>query len=201
MDSIRLPVMVILALACGGSRTPTPLACAPVEGPVDPSAATDALLGEFQITLVATFGKRQGARLQGSMTLTNHEPSMRHYIRSNGSVDPSLKMPFYGTLDAALDSVGAVTPGDLSSTDPFRPGVSVVETRGGEGDGGLESVFLRLGSLANIRGVELFDGGFTALEVQELKPGGDFFGHWRSGVNGIDAEGYFCAIKKAPELP
>ena len=54
--------LVGLVMACGGSRAPTPLACGPVDGPVDPSATTETLEGDFDFTMVATSGRRNGAK-------------------------------------------------------------------------------------------------------------------------------------------
>jgi hypothetical protein len=53
---------------------------------------------------------------------------------------------------------------------------------------------LRLGSLANQLDLVRFDGGYTALHVRWVAPGG-FGGDWSSGVRGPEAEGYFCAAR------
>ena len=58
---------------------------------------------------------------------------------------------------------------------------------------------LRLGSDANRLGVVRYDGGYFALTVRSLGPGG-FAGTWASGGSkaGVGAEGYFCAERTPP---
>lgn len=102
------------------------------------------------------------------------------------------RMPLYGWTDLAIEHVGAVRMGDLSSTDSTKPGVAVLEQRSPVS----LAITLRMGSEANRRGVTRFDGGYTALTVRAVSDGG-FRGSWsssvRSGLVVHEASGYFCA--------
>jgi hypothetical protein len=98
----------------------------------------------------------------------------------------SYQNPLIGTATIDVESVGAVRMGDLSSTDPVRPGVAVIEQAG--------AVTLRLGADANRWGQTRFDGGFFALRVQATSEDG-FSGTWSSGVTSAEAEGHFCATR------
>ncbi len=69
------------------------------------------------------------------------------------------------------------------------PGVIVIE-RVGEP----KRILLRLGSEANRRDLQRFDGGYTVLDVRTLSDNA-FGGSWRSGVTRNQAEGYFCAVR------
>ena len=95
-------------------------------------------------------------------------------------------LPLYGTSDVDFASVGAVTPGDASSSDPSRPGVLVLQGPG--------RVMLRVGSEANRRDVRRFDGAYTVLQVQQVSEKG-FAGTWRSGVGTEESGGHFCATR------
>ena len=166
--------------------------CVESEGQLSAGANADSMAGEYAFTLVATTGAQAGERVEGRLTLRATDSESRQFIGMNGSPDASTVVPAYGTAEIALEKVGAVRLGDLSSRDVAKPGVAVLQTKAA--GGGAPSIVVRLGSLANDRSIVRFDGGFTALYVAKIDDSG-FMGGWRSGVRGIDAEGYFCAYR------
>ena len=187
-------IAVFLLSACTGRREFRTLVpwCVEQEGQLSAGASADGMAGEYAFTLVATTGAQAGERVEGRLTLRATDSESRQFIGVSGSPDPLTVVPAYGTADIALEKVGAVRMGDLSSRDVSKPGVAVLQTQAA--GGGAPSIVVRLGSLANDRSIVRFDGGFTALFVAKIDDSG-FVGGWRSGVRGIDAEGYFCAFR------
>ncbi len=187
-------VAVFLLSACIGRREVRTLVpwCVEQEGQLSADASADGMVGEYAFTLVATTGAQEGERVEGRLTLFATDIESRQFVGASGSPDPSTVVPAYGTAEIALERVGAVRLGDLSSRDVAKPGVAVLQTQAA--GGGAPSIVVRLGSLANDRSIVRFDGGFTALFVAKIDDSG-FVGGWRSGVRGIDAEGYFCAFR------
>jgi len=190
-----LGVVAAIALsACGANRTANNAECTAMEGNIVASTSAATLAGEYQLTLVATDGAQQSHSVSGELALVEHNDEDR-YIRSpDGSPEPGVVVPLYGTTTVALDRVGAVKLGDLESTDPMKPGVAVMEHRSEQGSS-LPDIVLRFGSFANQRDITRFDGGFTALRVKWIRSG-NFGGTWESGVTGPEAKGYFCAVRK-----
>ncbi len=183
-------IAVFLLSACTGRREFRTLVpwCVEQEGQLSGAASADGMAGEYALTLVAT----TGARVEGRLTLLRTDSESLQFIGVNGSPDLSTVVPAYGTAEIALEKVGAVRLGDLSSRDVAKPGVAVLQTTAA--GGGAPSIVVRIGSLANDRRIVRFDGGFTALYVAKIDSSG-FVGGWRSGVRGTAAEGYFCAFR------
>ena len=173
--------------ACGGANAgqADPKACAPVASAAA-NLAADGLAGQYGISLIATSGAKQGASTAGRLELMAQESAYRTMEREDGSVDSAFTFPLYGTAEVDFAAVGAITPGDLGSSDPLSPGVLVIQRPGG--------VMLRLGSEANRRGVRRFDGAYTVLQVQQVTDQG-FAGTWRSGVGLEESGGHFCAVR------
>jgi hypothetical protein len=148
--------------------------------------------------IVATEGTGVIARETGLLALFRHEVDARQIMRADGTPEPGVQIPLYGTAKLALETVGAVRLGDLESSDPTQPGVAVLEQRFSDADSP-PNITLRFGSLANQRAVTRFDGGYMALRVGWVEPGA-FGGTWESGVQGPSAGGHFCAFRRQAEL-
>jgi hypothetical protein len=178
----RLGAVAVLA-ACGGANTgqADPQACAPVATSASDLTA-DGLAGEYTVRLVATSGAKEGASASGRLELRAQDSA----YRTMDGADTTYSFPLYGTAEVDFAAVGATTPGDPGSSDPSSPGVLVIERPGG--------VMLRLGSVANRRGLRRFDGGYTVLQVQQVTDSG-FAGSWRSGANLEASGGHFCAVR------
>lgn len=91
-----------------------------------------------------------------------------------------------GWSDLNVASVGAVVAGNLTSRDVNHPGVTVLRQN--------STITVRFGSEANRRGVQRFDGAFTALTVN-WSSFGSFGGRWASGLQGPDMRGTYCAVR------
>jgi hypothetical protein len=181
----RIGATVLLA-ACGGANAEqsNPQACAPVEAASEVDAG--GLAGEYSVRLIATSGAKRGAAIDGRLALMAQDSAYRTYEGADGAIDTTVSFPLYGTAEADFEAVGASVPGDPASSDPLSPGVLVIERPG--------RVMLRLGSVANRRGLVRYDGAFTALQVQQVTDSG-FAGTWRSGVGVQESGGHFCALK------
>jgi hypothetical protein len=179
--------LTVVVAACGGANAgqADPKACAPVESP-SAEVRADGLAGRYTISVVATAGAKQGASAVGRLELMANDSAHRIMERTDGSADTTFSFPLYGTAEVDFSAVGATTPGNVGSSDPLSPGVLVIQRPGG--------VMLRLGSEANRRGVRRFDGGYTALQVQQVTEQG-FAGTWRSAVGLEESGGHFCAVR------
>jgi hypothetical protein len=103
--------------------------------------------------------------------------------------------PFYGAADVDLAAIDGVSVGNTTSLDPMQPGVLVMERRAVPGQSPAPEIVMRLGSDANRRDRQRFDGGYTALHVRQVGPD-RLAGSWSSGVTAERAAGYFCAVRK-----
>jgi len=181
-----LPLLAALALAGWGPaacarRAPVPAPpCAEVQGALPAGAGAEGLAGDFRLTLVATRGARTGASTTGAL----------HLRRNDAGAGPApaagVRYPLHGWARVAVDSVGAVAPGDIGSREAARPGVLVVEEPA--------RLILRFGAEANRGGVVRFDGAYLTLVPATITADG-FAGRWNSGVAAQEASGYFCAAR------
>lgn len=186
--ALTAAMMVGIAACTRSGAEPGPESCAPVDEPRLEGVDAESLAGEYTIEVVAMSGEAAGSSAEGRLWLRPNPPDLRSIRSAGGGERTDAAAPLYGWTDLPLESVGAVRIGDPESDDPQAPGVLVV-TYG-------NSITLRLGSEANRRDVLRFDGGFTALRVR--RAGAESFaGSWASGVQGTDAEGYFCARRSA----
>lgn len=144
------------------------------------ASSAEGLAGEYQLRLVATSGARKGAATEGKLRLEPQTDARR---------------PLYGSTDVDLAAIDAVLVGNTTSHDPMQPGVLVLERHAAAGQPPLAEITIRLGSDANRRDRQRFDGGYTALRVRQIGPG-RLAGSWASGVTAERAGGYFCATKK-----
>jgi hypothetical protein len=198
--SRRSATLALLGVAAGGAgcQTPpaalAPLPCGPVSGSLAADAPVERLDGAFRLALVATAGPRAGHSTTGELRL-----------QRNAGAGPQgadgVSYPLYGSARIALDSVGAVAPGDPASTNPARPGVLVVRWTRGDAAHPTPMLTLRLGDEGNRTDVTRFDGAHLALSATTLSAE-RFAGSWDSGVGMERAAGYFCAVRTtvAPHL-
>ncbi len=179
-------------LACGSNRTDrnqmsqAVQACLPPEGRLPADADPGSWAGEYQLTLVTTFGDSAGRQTTGLLSLTG----MPAELRGGGELtDTTVALELYGTTEVDPNVVNAVAVGQLASSDPSQPGVLVISRQTAAGP----EVTIRLGSEANRRGMTRFDGGYWALQVLEAGPAG-LRGTWSSGVTNRNSAGHFCAV-------
>ena len=177
----------------GGQQAST-AGCEAVTGTLAADATLDGRSGEYAVTLVATRGDKSGDRTSGQLRLLEQTGELREFAPPGVDMDNKVKVPLYGAAGLDLDVVGAVAAGDLSSLDPERPGVMVMESRGGLDGAERTMILLRFGSEANRRDVIAFDGAYMVMGVRAMS-GEGFAGDWRSGVFGREARGYFCAVR------
>lgn len=178
------------ALACA-HRTPgleRSAPCAPVSGSLAPGTSLAPLAGRFALTMVATYGPRQGQRVDGIVTLRNAPPEAP-------APSSDARTVLVGVTDVAVESVGAQRLGDLAADDPRAPGVAVYEQRA---SGEAPSVTARLGSASTGQaapGLVRIEGSWTALRILRIAPDA-FAGSWSSGDGaGTEARGHFCAVR------
>ena len=194
---IGLVLLVVVLRGCAAHRVKdvSPQACLPVaQKQLAAGVHAEALAGQFRLTLVAADGPRAGASVGGDLALTATDSANRVVKMPGTSPRTDAERPLLGTAAIALEDVGAVRVGDLASSDPSRPGVVVLERRKTLATDSLLEITLRFGSEANATDVQRFDGGFTALYVQDAHAGG-FRGTWSSGVRSPTARGHFCAVR------
>jgi hypothetical protein len=170
--------------------------CAAPSGELPRSATGARLGGEYRVRLVATAGPRSGQALNANLRLAALADSLQVSAPMLGIQDTTTRYPLAGSTDLDPAAVGGVSTGDNASTDPTAPGVLVIERHPGATDAPA-SVMLRLGALANRRGLARFDGGYFALTVRRIDPDG-FVGTWSSGTARQAAAGYFCAERTGP---
>ncbi len=192
-----LPV-ALAAAGCSarqGDQQVSAAGCEAVTGTLAADATMmDGHSGEYAVTLVATSGDKSGDRTRGQLRLLEQTGELREFALPGVAMDTRVSVPLYGATGLDLDVVGAVAAGDLSSLDPERPGVMVMESRG-ERDGAERTmILLRFGSEANRRDVIAFDGAYMVMGVRAMS-GEGFAGEWRSGVFGREVRGYFCAVR------
>ena len=158
-----------------------------------PVGSSTGIAGEYRLRLVATSGAKTGAATEGSLRLDPQTDSLRYRSRLGGGRDSTVLHPFYGAADVDLARIDAVSVGSTTSIDPMQPGVLVMQRRtaGGSPQG---DIILRLGSDANRRDRQRFDGGYTALRVREISSA-RLAGSWASGVKTERSAGYFCATR------
>ncbi len=190
--TIAVSMSIALAGCGGGGEVPPAAVCSPQDGPLAADASFDARAGEYRLILVATSGDSAGSEVGGSLWLERNDSTARQFSRPGGDPIPGVNVPLFGWTDVPVLGVAALELGDLSSREPEKPGVLVLEQR--SQPTGPPSITVRLGSIANNRAVAPFDGGYTALRVGWLDESGGFGGSWASGVRNEQAAGYFCAV-------
>jgi hypothetical protein len=99
-----------------------------------------------------------------------------------------------GTTDIDASIVGAIVPGPASSEDPGAPGVGVYAFPERPGSAVTMAV-LRLGSEANRRDRQRFDGAHATLRIT-ARHDDRFGGSWTSAEGAVERSGGFCAIRR-----
>ena len=196
--------MALLAVAACRSPAPTTKpatksatdTCAAPTGDLPGSATGARLAGEYRLRLMPTTGPRSDEAVNATLRLAPLADSLQMPPPMLGVRDTTTRYPLAGSTDLDPALVGAVGTGDNGSTDPAAPGVLVIERHPGT-TGAPASLMLRLGALANRRGLARFDGGYFALIVRRIDADG-FAGTWASGTARQAAAGYFCAERTGP---
>jgi hypothetical protein len=200
---------LLALLAIGACHAPAPAArpgaepatkpaadsCAAPTGELPPSATAARLGGEYRLRLVTTAGARSGEAVDALLRLAPLADSLQVPAPMLGVQDTTTRYPLAGSTDLDPAIVGGVATGDNASTDPAAPGVLVIERH--PVAAGAPGIMLRLGALANRRGLARFDGGYFALTVRRIDADG-FAGTWSSGTAREAAAGYFCAERTGP---
>jgi hypothetical protein len=182
--------------ATNPAANPATDTCAAPTGELPPSATGARLAGEYRLRLVPTAGPRSGEAVNANLRLAPLADSLQVPPPMLGVQDTTTRYPLAGSTDLDPALVGGVGTGDNGSTDPTAPGVLVIERHPGA-TGAPASIMLRLGALANRRGLARFDGGYFALTVRRVDSDG-FAGTWSSGTGRQAAAGYFCAERTSP---
>jgi hypothetical protein len=186
------------APAARPSARPAADTCAAPTGELPHSATGAGLRGQYRLRLVATAGPRSGQAVDAHLRLIPLADSLQVPAPMLGVQDTTTGYPLAGSTDLDPELVGGVRTGDNASADPTAPGVLVIERHPGAADADtVVSVMLRLGALANRRGLARFDGGYFALTVRRIDADG-FAGTWSSGTARQAAAGYFCAERTGP---
>jgi hypothetical protein len=160
--------------------------CRPVEGPFTASTPWDSLSGTWRLTLVARSGSMTGRSVQGVMTLVAQDSAQRRVDRPGPT---TVTVPVIGTMEIALEQVGAVRLGDVRSADPQQPGVAIWASQSPDG---AVSAVLRIGQEAIRSDLIRIEGGYTALFLRQVSVNA-IRGGWASGVTTEGSSGHFCA--------
>ena len=193
---VLLPTPLLVTGACRAhSGRASPQECVPVATELPATSTAEELAGEYRLRLVATSGRMSGSAVEGRLTLQPQLDSLRYRARLGGGTDSAVGHTLYGGTEIDLTAVDALLVGSTSSLDPIRPGVLVIERHERAGQAPRAEIVMRLGSDANRRDRQRFDGGYTALRVRRVGAEG-FAGTWASGVTGERAAGYFCATRR-----
>ena len=194
-----LPAVVVLAVAC--APPPDPL------HPPLPDLSRAAVLRCSVSEARSPIAQRDVERLAGQYVLfmTGEEASLElvkgDLILDAASADsgevgaaPTLT----GMTDVDASAVGAMIPGDASSTEATAPGVGVYMFDDPASPGVLTAV-LRLGTEANRRDRQRFDGAHTTLRIASVAPD-RFGGTWTSADGAAQTAGEFCAVRTSRSL-
>lgn len=179
---------------CAGNNRPRNAAsgdeCLPVEGRLTAAVPWDSLPGRWRLTLVAATGPKAGSRVEGTMTLQARDPAVRRMESPGTTV---ITVPIFGTTDVALEEVGAVRIGNVQSADSSQPGLAIWVS---EVPDRSVSAVLRIGQEALRTDIVRFDGGYTALFLQEVSSS-SIRGGWKSAVTPMESSsGHFCAVRQ-----
>lgn len=168
--------------------------CEPVQGELPVGLSAVGLAGTYRVLLVGTGGEARGKQLRGNLTLVPHDSSRQRFFSFFGRVNPSLRLPLYGQLDADLARLGAIVPGRSDGADPDRPGVEVRQVDAVYQDRPFTEITLLVGDEGNRRDQITLDGAHFGMRVQHMAAT-EFRGAWRSsvGMTTFDASGHYCA--------
>jgi hypothetical protein len=192
---VVLSLAAALLGACASLPPARTVACPPPDSAANPKSLPD-LAGTYRLVMVESTPKNRTT--QGLLSLAKRPSPQPAKGLFGSDIDLAAVQPFYGTSTIALDSVGAMTEGTLSSTDPHAPGAAI--TRGSEH--GQPTVALGLGSVRNDMRTFMNDGSITLMRIERIGPHG-FSGRWRAsvGYSTYRAAGSFCAVRIGTPVP
>jgi hypothetical protein len=174
--------------ACAGNSVDT-LSSDMCRPPEENRLAADydgaAMAGTFTLWMFADEGDFEGAATMGDLVMTAYGEPPKTALG-----EPPL---LHGTTTIDPSQLGAAHTGDMTSADPARPGVLLLQTR--DGAAARPDVTIRLGAIGNRMDRIVFDGAYTALRPLSVA---DTLvsGTWESGVgSGTVAGGRFCAVR------
>lgn len=197
------PAVLLLAasaVACRHRSVPEQTAITASCEPAPAQAVRDMdmglLQGTFDATFVAVAGPRAGTTARGLLVLRPQHAALLSI--ANFDTLTLVHQPAFGSLDLPLEEIGATRMGDPTATDSAMPGVGVYVTSGRGGE--TTSVTARVGSASNVRGQQVFDGGYFALYLRRLDAQG-IWGGWASapgtvGLTTSEASGHFCVRRR-----
>jgi hypothetical protein len=200
---MRFLEIAILTLGAGvsfqgaGSGAPAQPACRKSPEGLSVGSSAAGLAGEYKLVIVGTEGVAASRSVTGTLRLWSPPESLQTVRRLDGAPNVSLKIPLIGAADIDLTNVGGVDDGDLTSTDPFAPGIAVRELNAVYQGKPFTEITLHVGSSSNRRNVMRFDGPYNALYVDRIDST-SFSGRWHAslGYTTYKAEGYFCAMRR-----
>jgi len=180
--------------ACASLPPAPTVACLPPDSAAKPKSLPD-LSGTYRLVMVESTPKNRTTR--GMLSLAKRPSPQPAKGLFGSDIDLAAVQPFYGTSTIALDLVGAMTEGTLSSTDPLAPGAAITLAFD---DRDRPMVELGLGSVRNDVRTFMNDGSITLMRIERIGPAG-FSGRWRAalGYSTYHAAGSFCAVRVAAE--
>ena len=183
--------LVLLLLLCSLALAQVS-PCSPVSNYLKSLKGFDLKPGEYEVTLVSTFGKKKGATASRKLTLitaTKQDISPKTGKRVY-EVENLDNTPLYGSVGIEFSVVNAPVF-DLSKiVDPVYPDVLVyvIDFKGVK-----RQPVVVIGSAGNRRdGVRTLDGSGIGLFVQEISKDG-FAGYWDAWGMVAGDKGHFCA--------
>lgn len=156
--------------------------CTAAVGSLPQGTNVASIAGDYQLTLVATAGPRNGWKTDGTLSL---DPPAR-------SSSPPTQLT--GLVTVMLDSIGAVAPSRSTSAATAIPAVAVQWAMAKDGVQ-TPQITIRLATTAASTGTRMIEGSYMALHVAAIA-GDGFSGRWESAKGGMEvqpASGYFCA--------
>lgn len=185
--------LLLAACASRGAGAPAdPLPqCGPDIAPGIDEEAVTKLAREWNARFHAVSGPRAGASADARMSLEAAKGDLRRILSPTGLGPADVVLPYFGSLDLDVAALGGVSAGDPASVDSMMPGVLVIQ-RNAPGSSTPRSITIRVGSEANDRHVQRFEGAYFALRVTHVSAH-LLAGAWASGIRLERASGYFCA--------
>lgn len=185
--------LLLFALpGCAGNSVTTMSsdACRPPEAnELSTDYAVAEMAGTHALWMFADQGTFEGAAAMGELR-------MSPYDEAPASLMGGASAMLHGTADLDLAKLGAANTGDTMSDDVQRPGVLVLQPRGGDAATDARDVTIRLGAISNRMDRIVFDGSYTVLRPTSATDT-LISGRWESGAGaGVVAGGRFCAIRR-----
>ena len=185
--------------------------CTEFTGSVPDRLDADLVPGDYELTIVATRGSKEGSQVNGSVRLLPATSDDRSPKTGESAIDTLMDdVLLYGSTDADLRAVGApMCSDDLhprpDSADPIYPGVLV--SRIPEKDRIFAWMFdypenapiVSIGALGNIRNGKAWADGCGVILLVQASRHGTLVGDWREAGIARDGTGYFCLTRASEE--